>query len=393
MNTSIDNRRDNQRYLRHAQIDGFSQSKVHDLHVLVIGCGAIGNEVIKNLALLGVGQLTIFDFDRVEKHNLTRSVLLREADIGQNKTDSVARHAHELEPSIQITPVHGDIHDTLSIEMVRSADIVIGCTDNFSARIRINQLCWLTGSAWINTAIDARYASVELYPFDQPADCACYECNLPQSVYEKLAERQSCGGLLRAALAEQVMPTTTITTSLCGALACNMALGHTGCDSRVLASDGPESGSESTRIFIDSLTGVSSRSTSARADMCAGCSMTPRSAKTIGQANSGTQLGELIDHPEQTTLMTSDKLVWYCACEHCGPNDELNKFIGQRAASLTDAITVCTQCQRTSVKVDIREQFLASELIDQFDTRPIPGVWALADDQLIELTGISSTNE
>jgi molybdopterin/thiamine biosynthesis adenylyltransferase len=373
---------DNQRYLRHTQIEGFSQEKIRNLHVLVIGCGAIGNEVVKNLVLLGVGQLTIFDFDRVEKHNLTRSVLLRETDIGLNKTDSVARHAQSLEPSVRINPIHGDIHDTLTVSMVRDADIVIGCTDNFSARIRINQLCWLTGSAWINTAIDARYASLELYPLNRPGNCACYECNLPQSVYEKLAERQSCGGLLRAAQAEHVMPTTTITTSLCGALASNLALGHTGCDSRA---DGNTS-SQTTRIFIDSLTGVSTRSTSTQSDMCAGCGMTPRDAQVIGQASCGNDLAKLIDQPEQTTLLTSDKLIWGCACTNCGPSNDLSRFVGQRAASLTDAITVCAQCQNTSVKVDIREQFTAHELIAQFGATPIPGAFVLADDQLIELT-------
>ena len=72
--------------------------------------------------------------------------MLRESDIGQNKAASVAARANELDPAVEIAAIAGDIHDTLDLASVRAADIVIGCTDNFEARIRINQLCLLAGT-------------------------------------------------------------------------------------------------------------------------------------------------------------------------------------------------------------------------------------------------------
>ena len=64
-----------QRYRRHDLIDWFSQERVAAARIAVIGAGAVGNEVVKNLVLLGVGAIDVFDFDVVELHNLTRSVL------------------------------------------------------------------------------------------------------------------------------------------------------------------------------------------------------------------------------------------------------------------------------------------------------------------------------
>ena len=53
------------------------QERLKNATVMVVGAGAIGNELIKNLALLGIGRILIFDMDSIENTNLTRSVLYR----------------------------------------------------------------------------------------------------------------------------------------------------------------------------------------------------------------------------------------------------------------------------------------------------------------------------
>lgn len=390
-----DNDTGNSRYLRHTQIEGFSQAAIASLNVIVVGGGAIGNEVTKNLVLLGVataeGCITVYDLDRVERHNLTRSVLLRESDIGQDKAPAVVAHALNLEPNCHLKAVSGDIAETLSLQDVADADVVIGCIDNFEARIRLNQLCLITGTPWINTAIDSRYASVEVFPFGGDHSVPCYECTLPSSVYDRIADRRSCGGLIKAALAQQVMPTTTITTSVAGALAANQALLVTGCDTRLPTGDTQAS----FRLFADLLTGVTTRSELPRADLCAGCDAVPWRAGVSFQANSAADLKTLFEHQQggspcdqaidASQVLLSDALIAAAACTYCGPQPNTDALIGRRAASVPDAVVVCALCGESSVAFDIQENFGLATLVQLFGEAPLPGAWAQLDEQFVSL--------
>ena len=67
------------RFHRQTLIEWWDQERVAAARFLVIGAGAIGNEVLKNLALLGAGRVLVYDMDKVERSNLSRAVLFREA--------------------------------------------------------------------------------------------------------------------------------------------------------------------------------------------------------------------------------------------------------------------------------------------------------------------------
>ena len=89
----------------------FKKEKVKNARVLVIGAGALGNEVVKDLALFGVGHIYVVDFDRIEITNLTRSILFREEDAFNHlyKAEVVARRAMEINPQIQVVPIVGNL--------------------------------------------------------------------------------------------------------------------------------------------------------------------------------------------------------------------------------------------------------------------------------------------
>ena len=212
------------RYHRHNLIDWFSQDALAKTKVAVIGAGAVGNEVIKNLALLGVGEIYVFDLDVIEEHNLTRSVLFRDADIGQSKAAVAAKRAMELDRNVSAVAVHGDFWSELTLSHLRSFDVVICCVDNFEARIRSNLLCYLAGVDFVNTGIDSRSASIELYPFSRSRQIGCLECNLPGSVYRRIAERYSCGHLRKVSFIERKIPTTIVTSTAVASLAVSLGL-------------------------------------------------------------------------------------------------------------------------------------------------------------------------
>ncbi len=92
---------DTDRYHTFSYISWWKQEVVKDATVMVVGAGALGNEVLKNLALMGIGNLLIVDFDTIEDSNLSRSVLFRESDRGRHKADVAAEGVKKTKPRCQ----------------------------------------------------------------------------------------------------------------------------------------------------------------------------------------------------------------------------------------------------------------------------------------------------
>ena len=85
----------------------FDQQRVSAARIMVVGCGALGNEVLKNLVLLGVEHIVAVDFDIVEAGNLSRSVLFSKSDSVQHrlKVEVVAERLRAMNPVLEITTV------------------------------------------------------------------------------------------------------------------------------------------------------------------------------------------------------------------------------------------------------------------------------------------------
>src|SRR5689334_17642368 len=97
------------RYDRQERITGWDQAALRNAYVLVAGAGALGNELIKNLTLMGVGHLLIIDSDTIEPSNLSRTVLFRETDIGKPKAQTAAKAAALLNPEVDLRWIDGDL--------------------------------------------------------------------------------------------------------------------------------------------------------------------------------------------------------------------------------------------------------------------------------------------
>lgn len=360
------------RYSRHRAIAGFSQEALQAAHFLVVGAGAIGNEVVKNLCLLGVGRITVFDFDRVERHNLTRSVLLRESDLGRSKASALVDHARDLDPAVRLEAIDGDIRDTLSPSRVRDCDAVIGAVDNFEARLWLNRLCHLVGRRWVNGAIDHRHASVEAFAFDPALAVACYECTLPEQVYARIAERYSCGGLMRQALAAKIMPTTAITASLAGALAVEAALT-------------PPTASR--RLLFDTRSGHATTATlSLRAD-CPGCAGQAAEGLTVVRLPgvTGRGLAAWVEaHAPDQAIQLSEPLIVEAACHQCGQTEATQALGGRPGRQVSEAATFCFQCGSEAIAVDLRDVVEAADLVTVLGDRRLPLAFARVGPHLID---------
>jgi hypothetical protein len=124
----------------------FERAGVARLTVMVVGAGALGNEVLKSLALLGVGQLIVVDRDRIERSNLTRSVLYCVPDIEQHlsagtpKAEYAAQRVAEINPDVRARAIVGEIAD-VGLGVLRRVDVVFGCLDNEMARVELGWAC------------------------------------------------------------------------------------------------------------------------------------------------------------------------------------------------------------------------------------------------------------
>jgi molybdopterin/thiamine biosynthesis adenylyltransferase len=203
------------RFARFRQIKWWDQARLRDARVLVIGAGALGNEAIKNLAMLGVGNLLIVDMDRIEESNLSRSVLFRASDEGRFKAVTAARAATQIYPGLKAVAVTENVLGGVGLGYFRWAQVVVGALDNREARVFVNQACAQVGRPWIDGGIDVLNGIVRGFA---PPATACYECTMGQADWDLLAKRRSCSLLARRAMSDGGTPTTPTTASVVGAI-------------------------------------------------------------------------------------------------------------------------------------------------------------------------------
>jgi adenylyltransferase/sulfurtransferase len=205
------------RFARLESIEWWDQALLGRARVLVVGAGALGNEVVKNLSLLGIGNLAIVDMDRVEASNLSRSVLFRESDEGQPKAACAAMAAAGIYPQINATALVGNIAADVGLGYFRWAQVVVGALDNREARLFVNAACARVGRSWLDGGIDVLQGIARVFA---PPATACYECTMSQNDWDLLNKRRSCSLLARRANQHRGTPTTPTTASVIAGVQC-----------------------------------------------------------------------------------------------------------------------------------------------------------------------------
>jgi len=178
-------------------------TKLANITLFMVGCGAIGCEMLKNLALLGIGsgkngQLIITDNDLIEKSNLNRQFLFRQRHIQKPKSVTAAGSAKEINGDVRINARQDKVcPDTESIyndDFFESCDIVINALDNIEARRYMDSRCVANRRPLIDTGTLGPRGHVQVVvPFmtecyssqSDPADQEIPYCTLksfPQSI-------------------------------------------------------------------------------------------------------------------------------------------------------------------------------------------------------------------
>lgn len=199
------------RFSRFELIGWWNQDILGRAKVLVVGAGALGNEILKNLALLGIEHIVVIDMDIIEMSNLSRSVLFREEDIGRSKAEVAAKRVRELYPQCRIKAIAANVMYDVGMGLVGWADVVIGALDNREARLWINRSAWKMNRPWVDGAIEGINGVVRVF---MPGCAPCYECTLGERDWDILTKRMSCNLLTREQMEGGKTPTTPTTSSV-----------------------------------------------------------------------------------------------------------------------------------------------------------------------------------
>ena len=171
------------RYSRHVLLDDIGiegQQKLLAAHALILGAGGLGSPAALYLASAGVGRLTIVDDDTVDLTNLQRQIMHTSARVGQAKVDSARTAIAALNAGVQVRTVAQRADAALLHELVREADVVLDCGDNYATRHALNAACVRHSKPLVSGA--AIRFDGQLTVFDpRRADSPCYACVFPPS--------------------------------------------------------------------------------------------------------------------------------------------------------------------------------------------------------------------
>ena len=193
------------------------QNRIRSSNILLAGAGAIGNEVAKNLAMLGVGRLLIVDRDTVELSNVSRMIFFQPQDIGKNKAETLAKNLQKDYPYVETVAYRGPL-ETLPLKYYLDSNFIICGLDNVVSRMYLTQISRKYGIPLIDGGIIGLNARIHVYI---PPEDPCPICMFPSSQYSQIVGlRNPCD----APVEQQTIPSFSTSISLVSAILAQEAI-------------------------------------------------------------------------------------------------------------------------------------------------------------------------
>ena len=142
-----------ERYKRNIKVIGLKgQEILKKSSVAIFGLGGLGNFVLLNLALAGIGKIFLLDKDIVEISNLNRQFFYTEKDIGKKKVEIVSKKITKINPYINLEIFDKDI-SKIDPEILKEYDLFIDCFDNWKARLILFNIAEKLGKPVVHGAV------------------------------------------------------------------------------------------------------------------------------------------------------------------------------------------------------------------------------------------------
>jgi molybdopterin/thiamine biosynthesis adenylyltransferase len=205
---------------RQKRLKGWDQEKIRASTVLVVGAGATGNELVKNLVLMGLGKIFLVDFDIIERSNLNRCVFFKESDaVDQRfKAEIVAQNASEFGRT-EVVPLVQRIEE-VDESIYNECSVAASCLDNMEARLQLNSYAFFHGIPFVDSGIDGFNGTI-FCTIPQDPESPCLQCSMSSKDLENMWRKFSCTGQeieKSEGFTEMKMANIITTTSIIGAL-------------------------------------------------------------------------------------------------------------------------------------------------------------------------------
>jgi len=126
-------------YARQQLVEGWDQETLKNSCALIIGIGALGCEIAKDLALMGIGKLILVDMDKIETSNLSRQMLFHTGDEGRTKVEVAAERLKLMAPFLEVEHYFDKLQN-LPTDVYQRSDVIIAALDNVRARMDLNKI-------------------------------------------------------------------------------------------------------------------------------------------------------------------------------------------------------------------------------------------------------------
>ena len=164
------------RYDRQIMLYGLGeegQEKLKKARVFIAGAGGLGSPISIYLAVAGVGNIRIVDYDEVELSNLNRQILHWQENINDKKVESAQYKLSKLNPDINVEGICEKITEENAAELVADADVIVDAMDNLPTRYLLNKTAIKKNIPFVHGAVfgfEGRAMTVI------PGESACLNC-------------------------------------------------------------------------------------------------------------------------------------------------------------------------------------------------------------------------
>jgi sulfur carrier protein ThiS adenylyltransferase len=108
--------------------DNHIRLRLKDKVVGIAGCGGLGSNCVVALARVGVGNLILVDFDKVEESNLNRQYFFRD-QVGKSKVEALREIIQRIDPKVH-TEAHVLTLNSANIPLLfKDCDVIVEAFD------------------------------------------------------------------------------------------------------------------------------------------------------------------------------------------------------------------------------------------------------------------------